>query len=289
MTVRSPREIGLIVAFLGAFLLSFDTLLLRMIGGDPLQIAFWRGVLMFAFGILASHLAKRFARTNLKLINGSVGLTVAACYGVASICFVTSALLTSIANMLVIVATAPLWAAVGAALLLNEVTPTRTWIACTLSLAGIALVMWPGLAQTVNIGDIIALGAAISMAAAFVISRRSQENLALAPATGGLLSALVLALFVPEFRFSRPDQYALMALEGGLLVPLALGLIAMAPRYISAPQVGLFLLLETVLGPLWIWAVLKEEPTQFALIGGGIVVLTLSVHSVLSIRTAQAG
>ncbi|WP_323989147.1 DMT family transporter [Nguyenibacter sp. L1] len=283
MVVRPPREIGLIIAFVGAFLLSFDTLLLRMIGGDPLQIAFWRGVLMFVSGLFTSRTAKRIANMDLRMVNGPAGLVVAACYGLASVCFVTSALLTSVANMLVIVATAPLWAAIGSALLLQEATPARTWIASIFSFAGIILVMWPGLTQSLNTGDIIAFGAAVSMATAFVISRRSSENLALAPATGGLLSALTLVLFIPKLTFTDSYQYVIMALEGAILIPLALGLIAMAPRFLPAPQVGLFLLLETVLGPLWIWTILGEEPTRYALSGGALVILTLLAHSILSL------
>ncbi|WP_266065073.1 DMT family transporter [Brucella intermedia] len=282
--MRSSREIGLLATFGEAFFLSFDTLFLRLIGGDAVQVAFWRGVLMLSSGILAAAATTWLTKTRLSLINGRVGLAVAAFYGSASICFVFAALLTSIANMLVIVATAPLWAAVGATIFLGEHPPRRTWIACIVSLAGIGLVMWPGLSQEVNAGDVIALGAALSMAAAFVLSRLSSENLVLAPATGGLISALALVGFVDTFWFQDASQLAFMAFEGAILVPVALGLIAMAPRYLPAPQVGLFLLLETVLGPLWVWAIIGEVPTGYALAGGALVILTLLAHSTMTLR-----
>jgi drug/metabolite transporter (DMT)-like permease len=104
---------------------------------------------------------------------------------------------------------------------------------------------------------------------------------------GGLLSAIVLAPFVREFTFSQPNQTLLMIVEAAMLVPLALGLIAIAPRYLPAPQVGLFLLLETVLGPLWIWAFIGEAPSIYAVIGGTMVILTLLVHSGLSLRASK--
>jgi len=142
----------------------------------------------------------------------------------------------------------------------------------------------PGLSGGGNLGDAIALLAALSMAAAFVTSRRTKANLALAPAMGGLLSAVILLPFVGEFWLGSWRTMALMGIEGLFLVPLALGLLALAPRYLPAPQVGLFLLLETVLGPLWIWAVLAESPSVNALIGGAIVIMTLALHCTLSMR-----
>ncbi len=71
-----------------------------------------------------------------------------------------------------------------------------------------------------------------------------------------------------------------MGLEGGLVVPVALGLIAMGPRYLPAPQVGLSLLLKTILGPLWVWVVLWERPTDQAVIGGLIVLGDLLWHGI---------
>jgi drug/metabolite transporter (DMT)-like permease len=189
--------------------------------------------------------------------------------------------------MLVIIATAPLWAAIGAVVFLKEQSPARTWWASIIALLGIVLVAWPDLSGGVNAGDIIALLTAWSMAGAFVLSRRTHANLALAPAMGGLLSALALAPFVRDLSFDQPNQILLMVLEGAMLVPLALGLIATAPKYLPAPQVGLFLLLETIFGPFWIWAFLGEAPTNYALIGGAVVILTLLFHSSLSLRASK--
>lgn len=274
---------GIALAFSGALVLSFDTLLLRLVNADPLTIAFWRGVLMFATGLCVCMILRVSGNGRLGLFNGRSGLAAAVLYGLASVGFVASAMLTSIANMLVIVATAPLWAAIGATLFLKEQTSARTWAASTTALIGIAYVMSPGLSGSLNKGDMVALLTAWSMAGAFVVSRYSQANLALAPATGGLISALALVPFVREFSFDRAEQVWLMALEGGLLVPIALGLIAAAPRYLPAPQVGLFLLLETVLGPLWIWTILGEAPKGHVLIGGAIVVFSLIAHAALSL------
>jgi drug/metabolite transporter (DMT)-like permease len=280
-------RIGNLFAFSGALILSFDTLLLRIVGGDPLRIALWRGVLMALSGVCAYCILRRFKTARVSLINGQIGMVVAALYGVASALFVTSTTLTSIANMLVIISTTPLWAAAGSALLLGEIAPLRTWIAAFVAFLGMAVVAWPGLESGTWKGDATALLTAVCMAGAFIASRKTHANLALAPAVGGLLSAVLIFPFVGTFQFDHTSQSLVMVVEGAGLVPIALGLIAIAPRYLPASQVGLFLLMETVLGPIWVWTALGERPDNYTLVGAAIVLMTLIVHSVLGLRAEQ--
>ena len=283
--IASDSRLGVAFAFSGGLVLSFDTLLLRLTQGEPLQVAFWRGLLMFVSGLCVWSILRLRGSAKLGLVNGPAGLVVAALYGLASIFFVAGAMLTNIANMLVIIATTPLWAAIAAFAFFRETTPLRTWLAFGVALTGIVVVVWPALSTGANAGDAIALLTAWSMAGALVFSHRSRANLALAPATGGLISAVVLSPFVPAFSLQAIGQPVFLLLEGAILVPLALGLIAMAPRYLPGPQVGLFLLLETVLGPAWIWAGVGEKPTMNAQVGGVVVVLALLAHSARSIRS----
>lgn len=273
------ERVGVSVAFLGVFILSFDTLVLRIIDHDPLTMAFWRGVLMFTAVLPVSLAFSRLGFDSPKLLNGRKGLAVALFYGAASVFFTTSAMLTTIANMLVIVATAPLWAAIGSAIFIKEPISRLTWLTCIAGFIGIGFVAWPSFRVGIQIGDVLALGASLSMAGAFVMSRTTQQNLVFAPAIGGLISAVVIAPFITSFTFDSSRQFTFMLFEGAILVPVALGLIAIAPRYIPAPQVGLFLLLETILGPTWVWAVLGESPSSLTLAGGIIVISALLVSS----------
>lgn len=280
---------GLILAFAGALILSFDTLLIRLIGENPLTIAFWRGILMALAGASVCLFLSLVKRRELSLPLDGLGIAVSLLYGAASVGFVAGALLTSVANLLVIVATAPLWAPIGAFVFLRERTPVSTLACSFASIGGIAVVAIPNGVLGLRAGDLIALVTAWSMAAAFVLSRKSSKNIALAPAFGGLFSALALLPFIERFTFAGPWQTFLMTIEGGVVVPLALTLIASAPRYLPAPQVGLFLLLETILGPLWIWVVLSIAPSPYALIGGLIVVLCLVGNSVFLLTTQDRG
>ena len=61
-------------------------------------------------------------------------------------------------------------------------------------------------------------------------------------------------------------------------------LVTIAPRYITAAEVNLFFLLETILGPLWVWYVIKEQPSIETIIGGFVIILTIAIHSTLSLK-----
>ena len=76
--------------------------------------------------------------------------------------------------------------------------------------------------------------------------------------------------------------------DGLIMIPLAFFCLATGPRYLSAPEVGMFYLLETILAPLWIWIVFLEVPTPQTLVGGAVLILALVGHSVWQMRKKSA-
>jgi drug/metabolite transporter (DMT)-like permease len=69
-----------------------------------------------------------------------------------------------------------------------------------------------------------------------------------------------------------------------MCVAIPFVLVTLAPRYITAAEVNLFFLLETILGPLWVWLVIKEQPSIETIIGGTIIVITIGIHSALALK-----
>jgi drug/metabolite transporter (DMT)-like permease len=70
------------------------------------------------------------------------------------------------------------------------------------------------------------------------------------------------------------------------VIPLASALIALGPRYLPAPEVAMFFLLDTMLTPIWIWMIFGELPTPVGMLGGTIVIVTLTAHSLWRFRTS---
>ena len=82
------------------------------------------------------------------------------------------------------------------------------------------------------------------------------------------------------------NDIAIIPLMCIMCVAIPFVLITLAPRYITAAEVNLFFLLETILGPLWVWLVIKEQPSFETIVGGSIIVVTIAIHSFLALRKA---
>ena len=277
---------GVTITATGALVMTTDTLLLKVIGHSGLTVAFWRGVLMFAaFVVVWAGL--RYAGRPVPFVGGRAGWLCAALFGGASIFFVTSLAATAASNTLFLLATTPFWAAVLSWAFLGERPATEVWIAMGIALAGVAVIVSAGLSGDHGVGDLLGLGAALCMGGGFVVARRSEAVLFMAPGIGGLLSAVALLPWVPYVALPS-DVVAPMLVEGLLVMPVALGCLALGPRYLPAPQVALFLLLETTLGPVWVWAFLGERPRAEVLVGGVLVVAAIVVQSLLAMRRPAA-
>ena len=72
-----------------------------------------------------------------------------------------------------------------------------------------------------------------------------------------------------------------------LCVAIPFVLVTLAPRYITGAEVNLFFLMETVLGPIWVWMVVKEQPSMETIQGGVVIILTIAIHSFLAIKKTQ--
>ena len=72
-----------------------------------------------------------------------------------------------------------------------------------------------------------------------------------------------------------------------LCVAIPFVLVTLAPRYITGAEVNLFFLLETILGPIWVWLVIKEQPSIETIQGGAVIIITIAIHSFLAIKKTQ--
>jgi drug/metabolite transporter (DMT)-like permease len=274
---------GLSITTFGVLVLTPDSLLVRLIGIDSWSMVFWRGLLMasaLTLGLAVYYRGAVWARFRAV---GWTGLAVAGLFSTSSVFFILALHNTSVANTLVIVAAAPLIAAVLTRLFLAEPVPLRTWAAILAALCGILLLVSDSRHGGTLGGDAAAFGTAVCMAGAFTLIRRARAlNMMPAMAISGALSALAMAPLASPFALAA-DEVWLLAVMGLFVLPVSFGLTALGPRYLPAPEVALILLLETVLGPFWVWLVLEETPSLYALAGGGIVIAALILHSIAAL------
>lgn len=275
---------GIWIAALGVLVLSFDALLVRLAATDPMNIAFWRGALIFVSVTLFIQLSGNRKQWRQYRAHGSAALLVTLIYGINSGLFVFSVSHTSAANTVVILSSSAFFAAFFSWLLLRERVALRTWIAIAVSVAGVLVVFSGSLGQPGSLGDGLAIILALSMGLALTLLRR-MPDLPKMPVVAG--SGIVLALLTWPLASPltlAPSQYGWLGVMGLVQMPVASVLLMMATRYLPSPEVSLFLLIETVLGPFWVLWVLNEAVPPLTLVGGSAILGAVAVHSWLSLR-----
>ena len=209
---------------------------------------------------------------------GVAGLGVALCVATASAGFIAALNQTSVARVLFILALAPVLAALVARVALGEPITRLTVGAMALALAGVGLMLGaPGEGSLA--GDGLSFVVALAFAMSIVITRW-RHDVSMAPAAC-LSQAILVAAFLP---FADPSQIG--AADLGWLASLGIGqiglgfvLFAAGARLIPAAQAGLIILLETVLGPLWVWLALDERPSALTLVGGAVVIVAIVIQT----------
>lgn len=276
---------GLLLVTSGIAILSFDGLLVRLAQADGWSIVFWRGLLMFlALGVFSLSARSRASVRAQPLLSACSALLLA----LISIFFVLAIIHTQVANVVVILCTAPLFAALFTRCFLGEQVALRTWLAIGVVALGIMLVFAGAFSATDLAGNGYALLSSAAVGANLTLLRRhpALERMPLI-ALGGLAAALIAWPNAQPFGLGASSYWAL-AVMGLVQMPLATLLINNATRYLPSAEVALFYLLESVLGTLWVWYFLHETPADATLYGGALVIVTLAVHAGLTLRVRPA-
>jgi drug/metabolite transporter (DMT)-like permease len=242
----------------------------------PTQLA---GRALFAtLGVFAYvAIAERGAVVGAFRAIGRAGLVLAALMAVSSGAFIAALNYTSVANVLFLQALAPVLAAVLGTLV-GEPVARRTWIAMAVAIAGVGLMVGgphhPSLA-----GFSLSLLMSVTFAATIVITRHRRE-VSMAPATclSQLLVLLAAAPFAQPGDIGAQDLALLVGLGVGQ-IGLGLIFLTIGARLIPAAEVALITLLEIVLGPIWVWIALSEQPAAATLVGGAIVLAAVVIEA----------
>ena len=215
------------------------------------------------------------------------------CWCVMYTAFMVALTLTSVANVLVTMALAPLFTALGARMALGHRLALRTWAAVFVAGAGIA---WMYGAQLGGadarhwVGTAVALCVPVAAAVNWTLLQHVQQAGGdgapdmLAPVLlGALLSALLtLPLSLPFA--ATPHDLGWLALLGVVQLAIPCLLVVRLARVLSAPGIALLALLEVVFGVLWVWLGSDEAPSAAVLGGGALVLGALAANEALALR-----
>ncbi|WP_166261629.1 DMT family transporter [Marinobacter salicampi] len=277
--LRRLRTRGFMIAGLGVLLLSPDSLLVKSTDVSPLVFLFWRGLLL-SIGFLIINGWRYGNRLPAQMRQcGWPGLYCGLAFGVSTVGFVTGVKYTAAGNVLVILNTAPVIAALLAWLIWKEHLPLRTWLLILVCVGGASLMALGEMGAGEPLGLIMAGMAAFALASNLAVARsRSGVDMSVMLIIGAVATAVISALLGGARWPGWPDMGLIVLLCLGFL-PAASILIQTGPRYLPAAEVSLLLLLETVIGTFLVWLFLAEVPPTLSFIGGGIILASLAANA----------
>jgi drug/metabolite transporter (DMT)-like permease len=179
------------------------------------------------------------------------------------------------------IATAPIMSAILSAIFLKEPPDKKTLISIIVTFFAIIYIFYDSIKLGNFYGDILGFITAIGLAVGAVTIRSAKsKNLVPAAVVGKLFVATFALFFIESFMLENNDLIII------LCVAIPFVLVTIAPRFIPAAEVNLFFLLETIIGPVWVWFIIKEQPSIETLQGGIVIIATIAIHSFLKLKNS---
>ena len=282
----TDQQKGSLMAFIAVMFITPDSLFIRLSNVETWGLVFYRGIIPFFtvfFGMLLIYKLNFF---KILLNSGYHGLVYVGTFSLTNITFVVSIQNTNVANTLVMIATAPMLSAILGAIFLKEPPDKKTWVSIIVTFLAIIYIFFDSLKLGNFYGDLLGFITALGLAVGAVTIRSAKtKNLVPAAVVGKLFVATFALFFIESFVLSGNDLF-IIPLMCILCVAIPFVLVTIAPRFIPAAEVNLFFLLETIIGPIWVWFIIKEQPTIETLQGGVIIIITIAIHSFLKLKNS---
>jgi len=282
----TDQKKGMLMAFTAVMFITPDSLFIRLANISSWNLIFYRGFIPFSVVFVGLLFVYKTNFIKQVFSNGWHGIAYALIFTITNITFVMSIENTNVANTLIMIALAPMLSAVLSFIFLQETPDKKTWVAIFITTFSVVYIFYDALDTGDLLGNALGLLTALGLAVGAVIIR-SAKKIDLVPSAmfGKLLVALIAFYFADNLNLKDMDL-TIVPLMCVMCVAIPFVLVTMAPRYITAAEVNLFFLLETILGPIWVWLVVSEQPSFETIIGGGIIVVTIATHSALSLKKA---
>ena len=282
----TDQQKGSLLAFIAVMFITPDSLFIRLSNIDTWGLVFYRGIIPFFTVFLGMLIIYKLKFFNILFNSGYHGLIYIGTFSITNITFVVSIQNTNVANTLVMIATAPMLSALLGAIFLKEPPDKKTLISIIITFLAVIYIFFDSLKLGNFYGDILGFITAIGLAVGAVTIRSAKtKNLVPAAVVGKLFVASFALFFVENFSLVEKDLI-IVPLMCILCVAIPFVLVTIAPRFIPAAEVNLFFLLETIIGPIWVWLIINEQPTNETLQGGIIIISTIAIHSFLKLKNS---
>ena len=280
----TDQQKGSLLAFVAVMFITPDTLFIRLANVDTWSLVFYRGIIPFFTVLVGMLIIYKYEFFKMLFTSGHHGLIYIVTFSITNIAFVVSIQNTNVANTLVMIAMAPMLSAILGTFFLKEIPDSKTWVAIGITFIAAVYIFYDSLQLGSIFGDLLGLLCALGLAVGAVTIRSAKnKNLVPAAVVGKLVVAIFAMFFIETYALLDRDLL-IVPLMCVMCVAIPFVLVTIAPRFIPAEEVNLFFLLETIIGPIWVWMVIKEQPSLETIQGGIVIILTIATHSFLKLK-----
>jgi len=275
---------GLIITASGVLLLSLESLFIKLTSISALVFSFYISIFMLSSSnfILFFTKKRHFLLTYKKDL-----LAILLCgflLGISNILFISAIKNTSVANVVVIFSIAPIFSAFYMYILFKEKSSKNIYISSFFIFFGLYIIFSTTIGKGNNEGNIYAFLCIALFSLAFVLlSRYKNINMFAVISASSAISALISFILSNDIYINMNALYILL-FAGLLISPLARLFIGIGTKILHPSEVGLLMLIETIMAPIWVWMFLNEVPAINTFIGGGVILLTLILNSLYLIH-----
>ena len=274
---------GPLLIFFGAFCLSFGGLIVKSFEGSTLwQILFWRQVffiIVVTIFLIMTYKGEVFKKIYVSGIPGLIGGII---LGIGFSSYVFAMYNTTVANTNFIIQTQTIFLAIFGYFFLKEKISKITLASIILAISGLILMLGNTLSSGQMSGNIVAFVMPITFASLILIVRR-YPNVDMVPLqlVAGIVAMIIGFLASTKISISLNDMF-LAFLSGTFQIGLGFIFITIGARKTLSAMVGIIMLTEAILGPLWAWLFVNENPSFYVLIGGSIIIFAVFLQFVSS-------
>ena len=284
MNNLSDQQKGSLMAFVAVMFITPDSLFIRLSNIETWSLVFYRGFIPFLTVFVGMLIIYKSNFFRILFSSSYHGIIYIITFSITNIAFVVSIQNTNVANTLVMIAMAPMLSAILGAFILKEIPDKNTWIAIFITFIAAVYIFYDSLKLGNIYGDLLGLLTALGLAiGAITIRSAKKKNLVPSAVVGKLIVAIFAMFFIETYSLIGRDTW-LVPLMCLMCVAIPFVLVTIAPRFIPAEEVNLFFLLETIVGPFWVWLIIKEQPSLETIQGGVIIIITIAIHSYLKLR-----
>lgn len=274
------RTHAMLTILVGGTFMSFVGLIMRLIGTeDGFQILFWRSIALSLMVMLVGCLRRRIGPAAFLARLDRHDLAMGAALSLAFTAYVFAMLWTTVASVLFILTATPFMAAVIGWAWLGERPRAVTWLAMAAAGIGVALMIGDGIALGRSAGNIAALASGGFFALMLILARHSRKETVLGGTFLGGVFTIALggaaAIWTGAGLIVTGSDLGLILVMGAFTIGLGIALVTIGTPYVPAAEVSLLVLIESVLGPVWVWLFVGEAMRAQEMLGGAIVLASV--------------